>query len=301
MERQVVSIFVNFDWSYAPHATTMVRSLLDNSPPACRIDLYALGVGLSPEIKERVVASWPGDRLTVHWLSLNLQPFQRLFGGTDYPTVAYARLLLDWLLPDKVARVITLDCDGVFLGDVADLWQAAPTRVCVRAAVDLTVLQLGHDRSSFVQQLGGHEGAPYFNSGVMVVDLERWRSLDVTGECLKLVHRYPGQANYADQSILNAVLRDEWEPLPVRWNCNAFSLAECSYPSLRHRLVSMTDVRAARRHPGFVHFAGRQKPWNAGPSHPHARLYRDYEGRTGWASSSAAIESEGGPAVGFAG
>jgi lipopolysaccharide biosynthesis glycosyltransferase len=283
MTTEHVNVAVHFDRSYAVHATTMVRSLLDNAAPHCHVDLYVLGVDLTPEIKAKATASWPAERLTVHWTAVNLAPFQSLLDGSGYPSVAYSRILLDWLLPERVARVISLDSDGLVLGDIADLWRQAPVHGCASAVVDLTVLRVGNDPSPFIRLADHCVHAPYFNSGVMVVDLDRWRHLGITRQCLELARRFPAQAVYADQSLLNAVLRDEWEALPLRWNCNAFWIAESSYPTFQGRSATMTEVGEASRDPGFVHFVGRRKPWNTEDFHPHAELYRDYQSRTQWA------------------
>lgn len=284
---RAVNVVVYFDASYAVQATTMVRSLLDNAASDCVVDLYVLGVDLTAGAMARAAASWPPDRLTVHWITVDLNPYGRLFRGSHYRPVAYSRLLIDRLLPDNVSRVISLDCDGLVLDDIAALWRQAPIRGCVSAATDLTVLRLGNDPSSFTQQLNDCADAPYFNSGVMVVDLARWRYLGITTRCLHLARRYPGQAAYADQSLLNAVLRGQWERLTQRWNCNAFTIAESCFPSFRDRFVTTAEVNDARRRPGFVHFVGRTKPWKTS-YHPHAELYRQYQSRTRWALPNTA-------------
>jgi lipopolysaccharide biosynthesis glycosyltransferase len=278
-----VDVAVHFDQAYAVHAATMVRSLLDNAGSDCHVRLYVLGVGISPEIRAKLEASWISDRLTVHWIDVNLAPFRQLLSGYDYPSVAYSRILFDWLLPHDVSRVVSLDCDGLVLGDIADLWREAPERGCVKAVSDPGIRRLGKDGSPFVREVSAGGDAPYFNSGVMVVDLDRWRQLGVTVQCLDLARRYPRQSVYADQSLLNVVLRDEWERMPLRWNCNAYWISEGSFPTFRETLVATEEIKEAGRKPGFVHFVGRGKPWNTDGYHPHARLYRHYQNRTAWA------------------
>jgi lipopolysaccharide biosynthesis glycosyltransferase len=287
--RTAVNVVVYWDRSYAVHATTMVRSLLDNAAPDCDVDLYVLGVDLTAEVIATAQASWPADRLTVHWITVDLDPYTREFGAASYPPAAYSRLLIDRLLPDDVARVISLDSDGLVLDDIGALWRQAPAQGCVSAVVDLTVLRLGNDRSPFAQQLDLYADAPYFNSGVMVIDLARWRQMGITSRCLDLARRHPAQSAFADQSLLNVVLRGRWEPLPFRWNCQASSIAESGFPTFRGRFVTTAEVRDAARRPGFVHFVGRRKPWNALSDHPHALQYWQYRSRTQWAAPTTAV------------
>lgn len=284
----MVNVVVYCDRRYAVHMTTMVRSLLDNAAPDCRVELYVLAVELTAEVMATAEASWPRDRLTVHWINADLTPYARAFGGAAYPPAAYSRLLIDRLLPDHVARVISLDSDGLVLGDIAGLWQLAPAQGCVSAAVDLTVLRLGHDRSPCARELDIHANAPYFNSGAMVVDLARWRDRGVTPRCLELARRHPGESAFADQSLLNVVLLGQWERLPLRWNCQAFSIAESDFPTFRSRFVTTAEVAKAASGPGFVHFVGRRKPWDPTSDHPHAQQYWQYHSATRWAPSAAA-------------
>lgn len=288
MTAPAVNVVVYFDRSYVVQATTMVRSLLDNAAPGCHIDLYVLGVGLTTDDIAGAEASWPADRLTVHWIAVDVRLYARLFRSRHHRPAAYARLLIDRLLPREVTRVISLDCDGLVLDDIAALWQQAPAEACLSAAVDLSILRLGRDPSSFARELTDHAGIAYFNSGAMVIDLARWRYLGLTTRCLHLARLHPGAAVQADQSLLNAVLLGDWERLPQRWNCNAMTLAECAFPSFRGRLISEDELSEAVQRPGFVHFAGLRKPWKAAAYDPHVRLYRKYQSRTQWAAPTAA-------------
>jgi lipopolysaccharide biosynthesis glycosyltransferase len=286
MTAPAVNVVVYFTRSYVVQATTMVRSLLDNAASGCHIDLYVLGVGLTADDIAGAEASWPADRLTVHWITVDVRPYARLFRSRHHP-VAYARLLIDRLLPRDVTRVISLDSDGLVLDDIATLWQQAPAEACLSAAVDLSILRLGKDPSPFARDLRDHAGTAYFNTGAMVIDLARWRYLGLTSRCLHLARLHPGGAVQADQSLLNAVLLGDWERLPQRWNCNAMTLAECAFPSFRGRLISDDELSESVRRPGFVHFAGLRKPWKAASYDPHARLYREYQSRTQWGAPTA--------------
>ena len=69
----------------------------------------------------------------------------------------------------------------------------------------------------------------------------------------------------------------------MRWNCNKFLISECAFPSMRGRFFPAPEVAEAQRRPGFVHFAGRKKPWSEVPRHPHRELYQRYRSSTLWA------------------
>jgi lipopolysaccharide biosynthesis glycosyltransferase len=104
----------------------------------------------------------------------------------------------------------------------------------------------------------------------MVMNLQRWRDDDVTGQAVEFLRRFRHAVYFWDQEALNAVLAQNWGELDPRWNANA------GLPPARASAVDADD-------PWIVHFAGRLKPW-AYPSHEPARmLYYRYLDMTVWA------------------
>jgi len=86
--------------------------------------------------------------------------------------------------------------------------------------------------------------AAYFNSGVMVVDLRQWRSLQVSKKLLKIAAEFENWTGSTDQDVLNIMFRNNWTPLPM-----AFNYMVNIFPD-----VELKD-------PLVVHWAGKQKPW----------------------------------------
>jgi hypothetical protein len=127
-------------------------------------------------------------------------------------------------------------------------------------------------------RLGIPPGAKYFNAGVMVVDMERWRRDDVPGQVLDYLRQYRDTVFFMDQEGLNAVLAGKWGELDPRWNHNA------SIPSYRRRHAGTGGASGAGdREPWIVHFAGTLKPWRYGGGSSHRHLYYSYLDTTAWA------------------
>jgi lipopolysaccharide biosynthesis glycosyltransferase len=287
-----VNVAVYLDENYAVPATVMVRSLVDNAAVEDRVQLFVLSTGLTEDTKRTMALSWPEGRLDIHWIDLDWTRYERGFAPVNYVSkIAYARLLIDRCLPSDVERVITIDCDGVMLDDIGKLWRLPLGIHSVMAVRDPCVPQLKDDTSEFVQRLADRKDAPYFNSGLMVVDLKKWRQQRLTDRCLEVGERRAGPADFADQSLLNAVLQGEWEPLPLRWNCNIRHLAIHSFPSLRDRVYPFAEVMQVRRRPAFLHFLSAHKPWHATPFDPHREIYRQYLKKTAWMRDEAPEDS----------
>ena len=60
--------------------------------------------------------------------------------------------------------------------------------------------------------------AAYFNSGVLLINLDGWRSRDLGREILDWIAANPDKITLADQDAINAVLWQAITPLPDCWN-----------------------------------------------------------------------------------
>ena len=120
----------------------------------------------------------------------------------------------------------------------------------------------------------------YFNSGVMVIDLEAWRSEDIARRCIDLVRR-KGPFVWADQDALNMVCGKDWAPLDARWNSFAAKASAASPLGKPYALLSLQHIW--RTDPWIVHFSGPAKPWHAGtPPTVHDHLYWRQAAKTRW-------------------
>jgi lipopolysaccharide biosynthesis glycosyltransferase len=190
----------------------------------------------------------------------------RFIAETAFP------LLLSNLLPESLERVLFLDPDMLVLDDIARIWETEISNSSVAAVVDQAIplcssIRGVKDRSN----LGIPDTAPYFNAGVMLVNLKRWKRLNIPVRASEYFHRFSGQTDFLHQEALNAVLWDDWLPLDQRWNLVA-SLTGRAYGPYK---------RFSWGPPGIVHFAGRFKPWRMRIGGPFAALYDEFLARSG--------------------
>src|ERR1051325_4092321 len=114
--------------------------------------------------------------------------------------MAYARLTLPALVPDE--RIIYVDADLIVQGDLAELWCADLESAVIAAVTDLNVKTLG-EAGLPVYELGLLKSAPCFNSGLLVINLTKWRAEDVSTVALRYLQRWPQHAANWDQSALD--------------------------------------------------------------------------------------------------
>jgi lipopolysaccharide biosynthesis glycosyltransferase len=159
----------------------------------------------------------------------------------------YLRIALPEAFQGQYSRILYLDSDVFVVGDALDtIFHLDLMNYPVGAVTDITKLK-HPDRPTFDQKALGLDG-PYFNSGVMLLDVERFIAARVRARCAEAAQFYQGKLIYFDQTLLNIVLQNERAQLNMGWNWQwsfARSLFEC-----------FIDVQ-------IVHFIGADKPWSA--------------------------------------
>lgn len=191
-------------------------------------------------------------------------------GFKGYNLAALRRLELPDLLPDN-HRVIYLDADTIVQDDLSELWDETQGDGAIWARQDWMFPDASHPYLEERRRwLGMRPGDPYFNSGVLVLDLDVWRKEDLSARVMTFLRANGAYCPWPDQDALNAVFRGRWNPLSARWN---------RYPA------ELSD-REAR---GIIHFIGAgQKPWIEGTDETPARqIFQDYVQRTEWRTVEA--------------
>jgi UDP-D-galactose:(glucosyl)LPS alpha-1,3-D-galactosyltransferase len=157
--------------------------------------------------------------------------------GSD---AVYARLILPELLPD-VPAVVYLDSDILFFRDIAEFWRL-PLGGCAAIVCKDEILRcLGNDSPAPDAERAGE---PYFNSGLMLIDLDYWRRHGVVRQAIEFLARHGNACRFWDQTALNALLVGKVRYADARWN-----------------RFAMTDPEVFLADRFNVHLVARNKPW----------------------------------------
>ncbi len=186
-------------------------------------------------------------------------------------SATYLRVLAPRLLGES-QRCLYLDGDVVVRHDPASLCEM-DLRGCSLAAVRSRVAPFLASPGGVTAwfELGLPSTAPYFNAGVLLLDLERWRDRDLLGEVVRFLQLHADTLKAADQEVLNALLVGDWLPVDRTWNY-VTHVAESFLP----------EPELEPDDPHVVHFAGRAKPWVAGPKPLFAEDWYEILATTPW-------------------
>lgn len=212
----------------------------------------------------------------IHWIALDMRELAGLRLVHDYMSpLIYARLLIPELLPPDLDRVLYLDADMVVLEDLSPLWDTDLAGRSVGAVRD-RIGQVGAPGGLRNHQaLGIRADAHYFNSGLLLMDLRRWRALSIGPRVIDYLRTHRDLIQMGDQDGLNALLHDDWLELPFHWNWQTL-------PRM-HRQGSTTCWSPTSSRQSILHFSSSEKPWLPGCALHDRRHFFEAVDHTAWA------------------
>jgi hypothetical protein len=115
--------------------------------------------------------------------------------------------------------------------------------------------------------LGFPDDEIYFNAGVLLIDVVRWRSAGLTDTLVNYIRNNMSILRHHDQDAINAVLRGNIMPLPLKWNFTP-----------RHADADPKVLGTSRRE--FI--ASGFKPWLPCAEPHYKSWYYRYRALTPW-------------------
>lgn len=279
-------VVFNSDERFASVFATSVLSLFDSNRDSDDITVYLIEDHITEESKskfQRIAQAYQRKIITIAMPDLEKLAGVKIVIPKYNRMATYGRLFIASCLPKDIDKVIYADCDTIFVESIKELWET-----------DISAYQIGLVNDG---QSGGHRrilGIPadgiYFNSGIMLVNLKRWREEGLEKAFVNYIREQGGYVPIPDQGALNAVCDGKILCLPLKFN--AFSiLYGLDYDTVMKIRCPQTfynkdETEQAIAHPAIVHFTTNVfmpiRPWVRGCTHPYAEKYQEYRMKTPW-------------------
>ena len=212
---------------YFPGLFCAVASALRYMAMGRAVDLRVLDGGISQTSKSilsRLVERF-GKSVRLEFVPVSDSIFRGATLGPGRSHLAYCRILLPRVL--DVPRSIYLDCDVLVFRDLSELFDLELSSGKILAAVgDSETLSLGDDSQIVTDAMKLPAQGAYFNSGVMLMNLDELRRENFIERSLEFLKAWSGHYRFWDQSAINFLLHRQIHVLPDDWNRPAWKFDE---------------------------------------------------------------------------
>lgn len=275
------------DDNFAEILGVSLISLLDNNKDMEEMNIYILDSGVSEDNRKKIesICEQYSRTLPIWIQATNISEALNMDVVTDRGSLSqYARLFISSVMPQDLSRVLYLDCDIIVNQSLSELWN-----------LDLKGNTIGALMDAFSKQYRANiDLAPMdvmFNSGVMLVDLDKWKEKDVEGQLKDFIIKKKGKIQQGDQGALNAVLSKETYCFEPRFNSVTiyydFTYQEMMVYRKPPEFYSEDEILEAVEHPVMIHFTTSflsRRPWIEGCEHRYVDVWLKYKNMTSWAT-----------------
>ena len=264
-----ILIYTAADGNYALQAQVLFGSIIKTHLRPVHLIIFGNG-WKSREIKR--ITAMQTLLATVEIRSVDADKFSAVNLARGFPLATAYNVLAPEYLLQKESRAIYMDADMVVMEDLTDLWEL-PLTTAVGAVLDAHIVWMSSPsmwrpwREEKVDPM-----TPYLNTGLMLIDLDRWRRESLTGRTLEYLEKYTLPC--VDQDALNFALNGAFDQLHPRYNSMPYHLLKM------FRYVDAVDpdqrIGEAITNPAVVHFHRSffGKPWTYFSTHPGTKMWR---------------------------
>jgi len=270
------------DENYVKLTAISLYSLLSHNPGT---DIAILANDISTKshnIFSTIVRKF-GTQLRIVDVKHELQSIKATGARSYVSFSAYSRLFIPKILKNDFDRAIYIDSDTIVAGNLQPLTE-----------LDLQgkPFAIGYDclHNSYKKLIGIQPLAPYFNSGVLVMDLLEWENSRCTERIFDYMTNVRHDFMFGDQDYFSLVLADDATILPPQYNF----LTHFQMFKTRNDVLHATGIpasawyteeqyAAAQKNPVIHHFLGHTlgRPWYKESLNPLRPLYCEIAAEAG--------------------
>lgn len=244
------------DENFSIPALVCITSILENNVEE-ECNIYILTDNLSVKAREKF------DRLallyhqTIRIIDIDKHCFDGLVVSERYPMSMYYRFLVPEMLPEeKIA--LYLDCDIIVRHSLRKLFCIDISEYAIGAVVSQSC-----DWVNWSNEL--KLTSTFFNSGVMLMNLEYWRNNDICTLLVKWIDEKNTDMWLPDQYALNKILDGKVFYLDYRYNFQERWTHPLTGSYMHFR--RWEEICKAGEDPVVMHYCDAEKPWFIESSH----------------------------------
>ncbi len=257
------NIVFTTDNQYIKHLSVAMISLIENNKNI-ELNIFILYNDIDLINLKKIESVAEKYKCNVTFIEINDTLFDDLVIGSHFSKANYYRLLI----PDVVfeSKVLYLDVDVIVNGSIESLFDFEIDNFYVGAVENPSTTRQ--------KELGMSLDSKYFNSGVLLINMDYWRSNNLKNRVVEFTKSNSEKILLVDQDGLNSIIDGNWKNIPLKYNQQS-CIFEKDF-DLKNNCFSTLELKEARETPIIIHYTGSLKPWHFRSNHPYKNLYWKY-------------------------
>lgn len=217
VSKEPIEILLVSDTKYAAFLATTIVSILKNADADDVLRFHIVDGGMTDADLIKIESLRKIRDCELLFYKPDLKSYLKYFRKDilTFPVVVNYRLFCAKYLPETLDKILYMDVDVVALGSLRELWSTPLDDAFIAAAQDRDVAQ------THVAKFGFQEGYRYFNSGILLLNLKKWREEAILERLLDVCMEIRELIEFPDQDVLNVyAARTSYQVLDTRWNCH---------------------------------------------------------------------------------
>ena len=242
-----IKIVFVVDDKYFKYMIVTLLSIVENTKSS--ILVYIICENAEKKKLDQTLAILNDEDIELKFIDYNNEKKNNFNLKKDYmSSIAYAKYDIPNLIDEDI--VIYLDSDILFINDIKSLWELRNPDSEVQA-----VWNPGYTVDNI--QIGVEKSYRNFNSGVMILNLKKWRDNNITEKLYDFTFANNNKTRLHDQPALNFVFKNNWGELPYQYNFQNVYF-RCLYKDLE---LTKKEYKMVYEKLCIIHFTGKDKPW----------------------------------------
>ena len=241
-----MNILISVNKSYLDKAQTMLFSLREHNNGDITVFLF------NHSLCDQDVSSFSNylkENCDINLVAIDVKKteFDNMpLGDLHFSVEMYYRILAQFFLPEDLDRILWLDADIVILKDLSSFYSQEFDNsfyvVCADRDCD------SENAKRIKQKLGIDQRNIYFNSGVLLINLEQLRNNTTKREIVSISNSLRDKLTYPDQDLLNYL-----------YNQN---VKYADYEVFNYQVKDdVTIPKEKKDRIAILHYSGSSKPW----------------------------------------
>ena len=260
-----ISVIMAADKKYAPYLGVTIKSIIENSSHNKNYTIYILDGGIERADKIRLNFMQTENIKFVYIAIENYFSAEEndiFYIHSHFSLATYFRFFIPQIFKN-FEKVLYCDCDGVFLEDVANLYDTDIKDYWLGAVRDALCIQTKYIpkiTEYFNNVLRLKNPNNYFQAGVLLFNINELKNFNFKNLCIETLKHYK-DLKFLDQCVLNISCENHIYYIDNKWNVETFIKNLITTDKCFLNEDEYLNFKQTYENPKFIHFCGVEKPW----------------------------------------